>query len=317
MPLNSGVRSRMEDSSSNPTYHVKFDVTFDHPITAFALQMGGRFPLAFPSAPIILVDRNIVGMAKQIAASSKRHDVAANSWWFEFLNKPFYKLNPILHAMEGCIQQVPTLRQFIEEFHEASHNLAVAFPDAGQVTISQENFPSAYTLVTDMASSYASEQQFLLEVVPILASKVATNSLSKFEARILKAASKMVSGSSKLVVLAALSCLYESAGGSVPSIGRGLIKPATRFGQAQAHNAISDLRALEFLIRVSKLNGPAAAFATRDKYLTAFWCEIQASDVGGNGSKLKFNVKLTENLFPRLSHEKREELMGRLSAADF
>ncbi len=307
----------MENSSNNPTYRVKFDVKFDHPITAFALQIGGWFPLAFPSAPIILVDRNIVGMAKKIAASSKRHDVAANSWWFEFLNTPSYKLNPLLHAMEGCMQQVPTLQQFVDEFHEASSNLAIAFPKAGQVMIAQEDFPAAYSLVTDMASSYASEQQFLLEVVPLLASKVATNAIKKIEAKILEAASHMVLGSSKLVVLAALSCLYESADGSIPSIGRRLIKPKAVFGQAQAHNVISDLRALEFLIRVSTINGPTAAFATRDKYLTAFWCEIQASNIGGDGAKLKFNIRLTDKLFPRLGHGEREKLTARLSAADF
>ena len=59
------------------------DIKFHQPVTAYALQIGGWLPLALVSAPILLVDRNIVGTAKQIATHSTRSDLEANKWWFQ------------------------------------------------------------------------------------------------------------------------------------------------------------------------------------------------------------------------------------------
>lgn len=293
------------------------DIRFHQPITAYALQIGGWFPLAFPSASVILVDRNIVDMAKKIAAGNKRHDVPANSWWFNLLNNNRYTFNPVLYAMEGRNNRLPSLQEFMDEFHEGSERLAVTFPESRRVTFTELQFSAVYSLVAEISERYYSEQSFLLEIAPLLAEKVPARSLDDVEQSILKSATDLHLGSSRFVVLVALSCLYESADGATPSIGRKLMKPHSSFSPADAHNVLSDLRALEFLLQSSRIGGQTAAFVTRDKFLTAFWCEVQPSDFKSTNPRIRFNIQLTHNLLPRLDETQRNELAVRLRRTDF
>jgi hypothetical protein len=296
---------------------ITMDIRFHQPITAYALQIGGWFPLAFPSASVILVDRNVVDMAKKIAAGNKRHDVPANSWWFNLLNNNRYTLNPVLYAMEGRNKRLPSLQEFMDEFHEGSESLAVTFPKSGRVTFTKSQFNAVYSLVAEISERYYSERSFLLKIAPRLAAKVLERSLDGVEQFVLKSATDLHSGSSQFVVLVALSCLYESADGATPSIGRKLMKPHSSFSPADAHNVLSDLRALEFLLQSSRIAGQTAAFVTRDKFLTAFWCEVQPSDVKSTHPRLRFNVQLSQNLLPRLNEKQRNELAVRLRGTDF
>jgi hypothetical protein len=295
---------------------LKMKIKFHQPVTAYALQIGGWLPLAFVSAPILLVDRNIVGMAKQIATNAKRSDLQANRWWFQFINSSPVMLNPIHCAMEGNNNRVPSFTEFVEQFDDAVSVLTKGFPSARVVKFTEKHYQASYEIVCKLSRRYKAERNFLLQVAPIVAKRYKDHELSGIEQRILEVASNSgIVVESSLVLLAVLSCLYEPRDGSEPRIGKKLIKPTNPYIEAKAHNALSDLRALELLIAANTMGGPAVAFCTRDKYLAAFWCAIQASNAQRtHDDTVRCDLVFGEQLFPRLSKKEVVGLVNRLKS---
>ncbi len=70
-----------------------------------------------------------------------------------------------------------------------------------------------------------------------------------------------------------------------------------------AHNALSDLRALEILIAYNAYGYQKTKFCTRDKYLVAFWCAIEASPHLSVDDSVSFEMKLNSEIFPNLSEQ--------------
>lgn len=293
---------------------LKMNIKFHQPVTAFALQIGGWLPLAFVSAPILLVDRNVIGMAKQIIKKSPRSDVETNKWWFKFINSSSVLLNPVLCAMEGNNKRVPSMEEFHEQFDDAALALTKGFPTARVIEFAEKHYQASYEIICQLSKRYMAEQHFLLQAAPIVANRYKDHKLQGIEQRILDIASNMGIFESPLVLLAVLSCLYEPKDGAEPLIGKNLIKPTEHHHESKAHNALSDLRALEMLISANTLGGPEVAFCTRDKHLVAFWCAIQASNIKRNKDTVKFEINITEQLFPRLTRNGIDRLSSTLKA---
>jgi hypothetical protein len=304
-------------NTPSQTISIKMSIKFNHPVTAYALQMGGWLPLAFVSAPLLLVDRNIVGFVDQIAKSSPRPDLPANKWWFEFIDTSSVILNPVLCAMEGDEKRVPTFSEFRRLFDDACATLARGFPTSRIVRFSNEHYAAAYQTVQDLGARYDAERRFLLQVAPLITQQCAESKLQLMEDRILEIASHTGAQKGSLVLLAALSCLYEPCDKSKPKIGRKILKPVETYDDARAHNAISDLRALELLIASNALGGTQTAYCTHDKYLAAFWCAIQANNAGWEEKGATFEVRLGTELFPRLPKDQVMRITNRIRANDF
>ncbi len=288
------------------------DIKFHQPMTVYCLQRDGRFPLAFASASMILVDRNIISTAKSILSGSERHDIAANKWWFNFVNNKRYTLNPILCAIEGSKGGAPSYQHFVAEFNEAQKVLGEAFPEAKLVNFEEQHFQASYGIVRGLQQRYESDIAFLLSVSKHLHAITASRLLEKVEGVLFELCAKLDPKPSPFVMLAALSSLYESASGEQPSIGRSIIKPKPQYATADAHNAVSDLRSLELLLCTFQFQSPAATFCTRDKALTEFWVAIKASEVCKSGTGISFHAKLEPELFPRLPVERLGQLAERL-----
>ena len=300
------------ESDSSVSARLSLKIRFKQPMTVYALQIGGWLPLAVASCPLLLVDRNIVSIIKEIAKGSPRSDLAANNWWLSFLNSSNYKINPVLCAMEGDTRTSPSFEEFRASFDEARSQLSAALPNAQIIMFGEEHYRAAYETVQDFAERYNAELDFLMQVAPWLFMRNRGSNLMQVEQDLLQLASDLGLDKLSLVVIAALSCLYEPRDGLEPLIGRNIIKPKMKFSAQQAHNAISDLRALEFLASANALNGPPSAFCTRDKYLAAFWCSIQVAAPTWHGGRISFGVTMDDQLFPRLKPQELEAMWERL-----
>jgi hypothetical protein len=281
-------------------------------MTVYALQIGGWLPLAVTSCPLLLVDRNIVSIMKEIAKGSSRADLASNNWWLSFLNSSSHTINPVLCAMEGDTRTSPSFEEFRASFDDARAQLLTALPNAQIVMFGEEHYRAAYETVQDFAERYNGERDFLMEAAPRLFMRNAEPNLMQVEQELLQVASDLGLDKLSLVVIAALSCLYESRSGLEPLIGRNIIKPRRKFSAQQAHNAIADLRALELLVSANALNKPSTALCTRDKYLAAFWCGIQVATPKWQGVRMSFDITVDDQLFPRLDPQELAALWERL-----
>jgi hypothetical protein len=304
------------DTAVNDGKSVNFrmKIKFNHPVTVYALQIGGWLPLPFTSCRMLLLDRNIVSTLKTIDGGSTRGDAEANKWWLDFLNSSRFMLNPILYAMEANRQRMPFYDEFRVTFDEASNVLTKACPGAQRIEFADVQYRAIYQTVLDFHERYGREREFLFRTVPLICQRQPSHKLTLTENQILRAASTAGLEKLSLVVVAALSCLYERSDGAEPRIGRNVIKPAASYSEQNAYNAIADLRALEFLGMANAFERVNTALCTRDKYLAAFWCAANVGKPRWEGTTFRCSVQPDEELFPRLQKDEIEDLNDRLRA---
>jgi hypothetical protein len=291
---------------------IKLDIKFNQPITAVSLCMGGWLPVAFTRTPHVLVDRNVVGILRQIGYTTDRSDLKANKWWFDFLDSACYTLNPILCAMEGDAKGTPSFDKFVNEFDSVAKLLKDKLPNAKVVKYQKESYEGAYQIVKNLLDRSTRETKFLINIAPIVAERPSDRIIRNIEDKIFLDAQQNNLSNLSLVILAVLSCLYDHKNGSTLSIGKRVVKPKKDYNEKRAYNVISDLRCLEALIVMNALTNNAVSFITRDKGLIAFWCAINPQQHKYVGNSTSYDVDINTKLFPRLDEEEIIRLTKRL-----
>jgi hypothetical protein len=293
----------------------KMNIKFHHPVKAVGLVLGGWYPLVFLDGHLLLIDRNILSTLRQLD-SSRRKDAEANRWWFQFLNKPYQRINPALCALESPFQRTPTFDEFREQYDSAYTDLKKLLPDAYVVDYTDPVYNAAYEMLRQFNERYQAEVQFLVEVAPWLSDRKSDVVIQKVEEKILDRARALRLLNGSMIVIAALSCLYESKDGATPSVGRAILKPVRTFGLKEAHNAISDLRALELLVGGSALERGKVALCTLDRGLAAFWCALQVKNPVWENNALNYSFTLDEQIFPRLSRSELERIQLQIQTSN-
>jgi hypothetical protein len=292
---------------------LKLTIRPEHPVKVFGLVLGGWHALMFLAGYTILIDRNILSTLRQLP-SSTREDAEANRWWLQFLNDPHQQINPALCAFESPFQRTPTFDEFREQYDSACTDLKKLLPNANVIDYTDAAYNASYEILRDLTARYQAESQFLLEVAPWISDRKSNAVIRSVEGKILSRARALGLLNRSLVVIAVLSCLYESKDGSVPSGGRAIIKPKRTFGPNEAHNAISDIRSLELLAAASGLGLGSVALCTRDKGLVSFWRALQVKNPVWKGNSLTYSLTLDKRLFPRLSEDEIERIKSEIQA---
>lgn len=299
---------------------LQFSMTmkFRHPVTVYSLVPGGVAPLAMTSAVIHLLDRNIVSWldsGPRNGSDSPRD--AATRWWLEFLDTPTQSINPVLCAFEGNKTRIPTFDEFKDEYRRSCGKIATHFRNAGTVGHRDDDFVQLYQNVVDLHTRHRAEVAFLCEIAPEIAERPPRRNLAAVRDRILDAAQHMQLGTS-LVLVATLSCLYEGATKETASAARGVIKPKPRYGPEQAHNAVSDIRALEILAAGEPLGHETLGLCTCDRALARFWHALAIKSATWHGNNAcTVSQRVSPQLFPILSDPQCAELVGILIERGF
>jgi hypothetical protein len=293
---------------------LRLTINFDHKIKVWALQLGGWLPLPFTGATVLVLDRNVPSALQALQRCPDRSDLEADRWWMQHLNKPTPALNPVLCAMEGRWRSTPTFDQFRDELERVTQLLESVLTKALIIRQQTEDLKTVYQLLAAGQPRMQREMLFLLEVMPLLASRVPAGTEREREKRVLSAAGRIGVDRLSLACIAALSVLYERSDGQEPRIGRGVLKPKQLYTAQLAFSALADLRALEFLAAGSALGGFTSGLCTRDKYLAAFWVYLGLQKSEWSGAEFKATFTPTTAIFPRLSEQEVLQLMGRLKS---
>lgn len=293
---------------------VKFEMTlkFDHPITVYALVIGGWFPLSLAPAGVLLIDQNVLRVLPRLSGRRTRHDFEANRYWLTHLNAERYKINPVLCAMEGVTRTTPKYAEFTRAFEEACDLIRKHLPRASLVDFTEIHYRAAYETIEKTHPRHLRESQFLVDVSPLIFQRKSGRALKKTEDAIISISNKHGLDHFSLSLLAALSCLYESKDGEPPLIGRKIIKSSASYTPTNAHNTLADLRALEYLAAAAGVVQEEMAFCTRDKNLAAFWCALKFQRGKWNENGVSLDLRLGNSLFPRLRDEEVHALYERV-----
>lgn len=287
-------------------------IQFDSPVTVFVLQMGGWAPPPLASASNLFIDRNIAADLKVMQTTPAHAALDPQRTWLNALNSPGLHLSPAVAAAEGSARRFPTFAEFLDEVESISASIAACLPSAAQATFSREGLQSVYAMFADRWSKATSEQAFLLSAAPVVADRVAKRDLPRVERQVLDIASELRLKRTSMPVVAVLSCLYEDNGTSALQIGRRVIKPRHGFNGLDAHNALSDIHALEFLATADVAANGSAGLCTRDLGLTGLWVGLRIER--GDPVARPYSVRSTPQpiLFPRLPPNELPHLIRRL-----
>lgn len=294
------------------------NLKFRHPITVYSLVPGGVSPLAMTSAVIHLLDRNIVSwLGREPRSEPDSPRDAAMRWWLDFLDTPTKSVNPVLCAFEGNKTRIPALDEFKDEYWRSCEKIGAYFRKARVIQQRDDDFLQLYQNVVDLHARHRAEVDFLCDIAPEIAERRPRRELSAIRDRILDVAQRRRLGAS-LVLIAALSCLYEGATEKTASAARGVIKPKSRYGPEAAHNAVSDVRALEMLAVGAPLGLETLGLCTADRQLARLWDALGITSATWNSNNTcTVNQRISSQLFQILTDVQGRELAEILAARGF
>jgi hypothetical protein len=289
---------------------MKAAVRFNAPPRLFVLVKNGWLPTALTSPRTLLLDRNILRRLRMFA--SNRGDPGDN-FWVGFLTTGTMAFNPALCAHEGREGHPPTMEQFRSEYQSAAEVIRSSLPRAQLIELTEENLEQLYSNVVAIRETHTAEAHFLRRVAPLLTERLPEAQLLAAEDQLFEIAAGTRLPSSSLTLILAISCLYEDRAGSPPLAARGILKPTAAYTVADAHNAISDLRAIQFLIMGLSMFGEEIALCTSDRSLAAFWCSLAPTPGSWQNHQFTFTAQVSTTLLPAAVYEDRVRIGERIA----
>lgn len=288
----------------------------------YALVDGGWLPPPFVVPQNLFVDSNVVINFERILKGNLTSNLQEMKQWRDLLKSQNLTINPVLYAFEGKQRKTPTQTEFKYLFEEASTTIKKILPNATVTTFNEESYSAVFETITNLSNRRKKESDFLIKIAPLIVSHNSYSKLSKIESDILNIAVSLKVELRSLVVLAALSCLYEpntsNDGTNFPTARKILFKPGEKYSESVTYNTLADIHALEFFVSslaLSKTNSlPPFAFCTCDKPLALFGCGLNIRDAEYNANdEPNFNISIEECLFPTLNEQERRSLSEKLA----
>jgi hypothetical protein len=283
------------------------DIVFHYKPKIFTLVDGGWLPPRLVSPANFLADRNVVSVLSKLLNGSDRADHLSTNWWLNLPDSSNLQINPLFYALEGNKKETPSFDEFCRAFMEAATVIRAKFPNAKVTEFSLIQYQAAYEHVLKCSSRLENESKFLITIAKTIVNRTADRNLADRKKVVLQTSDKLGLNRRSLVVLAALSCIYESRDGAGFLAARQVLKPKPNYQETDAYNALSDLRALELFIAISSIDAPTFHFCTCDCALAGLWCGLNPRNARWENDVLTFDMSLDEALFPRLPIENRTE----------
>lgn len=283
---------------------VKAKVTFHEPATIYALVPGGWLPLPFAIPARFLVDRNVIISLRKIREGKVVSNAQAIQWWTKFFAEGSGIFNPLPFAFESGYRRKPTMSEFMSAYDDGASELLEAIPGCHIVKFEDANYRAAYAQLEAFDSRNEREVKFLQATCPLIAQRVTRRAEAEVAEAIVQTADTYQVSRASFAVLAALSCLYEDLHGTPPAVGRQILKPKAVYSEADAFNALSDLRHIELAAAgQAYFKHEAFSLCTCDRALALLWSALSVRGDPAVSGSIEFTFDLTADLFSRLSED--------------
>lgn len=294
---------------------VDTNMVFDKPTSIYALVQGGWLPLPFAIPARFLVDRNVIIILRKIREGIITTNFESFQWWISFLNKSPVAFNPLPFAFEAGFRRKPTLAEFKSAFDDGVSVLLEAIPNCHVVQFENANYKGAYALLESFDRRNEHEVAFLQATCPLVVHRSNRRIGAKILEKIIQTADLYNVKRSSLATIVVLSCLYEDVHGTFSSIGRQILKPKRVYSEADAFNALCDLRHIE-IAAASLVYFKQEAFflCTCDRALALLWSALSPHGKLSSGKTITLEFDLTADLFARLNDSDLLKIKNRLNA---
>jgi hypothetical protein len=264
-----------------------------------ALVMGGWMPSGIAARnAVLLPDRCTMGsIRKRFVGGARTPNVQRD--FLDFLANEPVRINPMLYVMEGSSGRAsPDAEEVANLFDNACKKIEEALPRAIIVTNRGAAIEAIHSLIVDSAEDFAARMSFLRAAMPLLANPTGRAARAGIWEQLIKLAREHGIATSSILFTAVLSATSATLRCNP---ARTLLKPKSIYRERDAYNALSDLRALDMLIRASAFF-PAEnmAILTDDKALALLWTGLQVRDVYEDNHMLHYTMNPHEGLFSSL-----------------
>lgn len=304
------AHSSFDNLPQGAVINAKFPLLAKWPLDAVGLVPGGWLPIGIACHENchLLPDSNLVGALLNRRRVTER-DKGERSSFLDFLLNASVRINPILVALEGNTRSLPSPEQIRHKYAETVAKLRRALPNA---TITPEGAGAAegiIGLIEDQRASFERKTQFLLRIAPLLNANISRRKRPVALTAILEAARAEHLKLTSMLVFAAVSAAAHW--GKRRNSSKAMLKFREHYSTHDAHNALSDIRALE-LLAVCYAAWPADSWmlCTADKDLALFWSGIQCHNFRMRGHAAACEFTLIRDLVRGFSDEELAQLGG-------
>lgn len=281
-----------------------------------------EYNLAINQQLIVLLDRNIISRINSVTNPDELITFKLRYGANNFSADPHDIVSPALYCIESNAREAPLYEKFQSELDTAIKILKkvveIRFIDCSYNLSPKKTYSSFVDFYTDQL---ASESDFLISVAGIISHPCSKSSLPSLVSEIIHLAD--ISGVKKrsILVIAVLSCLHETNDSQTLKSARRLLKPKNGYSLSDAYNALSDLRALMFMLMMNGItrhspNGlrQTVVIDTGDQHLANFSSLLGLSNpLWKNDSLLTYDLSPSKELFPVLTTPEFDSLMEMLA----
>jgi len=286
------VETDVEGVDTSRYAHVTTTLISPFTARAIGLVRGGWLPsglAATRDTTLLMPDRNIV----TAIAGRSRGKSRARDFLDLFRDRPV-QVSPLLYALEGNGRALPTPHEARQQLAEAIAKLGEALPQA-RLMVGPESAIGLLGLIEDSRATMAAKQKFLIRLAPALAAPVSRRDRDTRWNDVLVAAADCGVAPDSLVVLAALSVVVHP-GACAP---RRLLKLHAGYDEADAYNALSDIRSLELLLYSLALQpGLDTQLCTADRALALFWVGLNATEIEAADDGIRWTLQPHDAILP-------------------
>ncbi len=279
-----------------------FDLDPRYPTRAFVLLEGGwTLPGPWVDVELLMLDRNVVIDLEKLPTNETEPFSNPNGFWADLLGMCSSECNLLSFAIEGRSANKPGLQSFLDEISRAYRAASRLFPKNQLPPLDAIRLQGGIELIGEFDRYFKKASVFLGRTLPMLAKPIPSNERFSAFQRIEQAAKDSKLMNSDIIVLLAISCLYDAAGGKhlkkPINPGREILKPTKQ----NFYNAAFDTWLMELVIGGNAIfPRKRLAFVTKDKGLAALWCLLEPREFRIEGGIPKASITLSQLLFPAM-----------------
>lgn len=314
---------RLESYSISPlsTFSDNFDVHKLLPrldiITSWSFKFiavteGGWLPVGITQANShYLLDKNIYNMINSRFAVGK--DIKND--FFDLIKDENPIFNPALFMLEGNTQSFDRAEEELEsKYFEAigiiNRNLKNVIIPCDSKSLVQ----STASMLKQLYSNNNYKLKFIQSVIIILYKETAVKKRKEVIEKLKELAIQNNIKRNSILFIAAI-CAALGHPGNNPAKKIFKPKPPKQYTLKNAYNALSDFRALDYLMWAIVLNPNKKTYlCTNDKNLVKFWCAIEPSNFKFENNALSHSLKFRWSLFNHLNDNEFELILQAINS---
>jgi hypothetical protein len=290
------VETDVEGMPTDKYAHIT--ATLESPFTARAIGLvrGGWLPSALAATrenAVVMPDRNVITDIAGRFANGRR--VGRQKDFLDLFEDMPIRISPLLFALEGNGRDFPDAVTARSQLDEAVGKLRAALP-AATIMVGPQSLEGLLGLIDDSRPGMARKQALLRRLAPALAAPVARRNVDERWSEVLTAADELGVPRRSPLVLALLSTIVNPRGYCA---AKRLLGFHAHYSDADAYNALSDLRSLDILLlSLAMVPDHDTQLCTADRPLALFWVGMCISEIRLDGRGATYSMTPHEAVLP-------------------